>query len=40
MIQLKKNLSGHESQGALSQDELIGGESPVTLSLRPIDCKS
>jgi hypothetical protein len=28
-VQLKKNISGRESQGAWRQDELIGGKPPV-----------
>jgi hypothetical protein len=28
-VQLKKNISGRESQGACRQDEMIGGKLPV-----------
>jgi hypothetical protein len=28
-VQLKKEISGHEPQGAWHQDELIGGKLPV-----------
>jgi hypothetical protein len=32
-VQLKKEISGYESQGAWGQEELIGGKPPVVKEL-------